>query len=645
MTAWGTIPVMRSYSLAFCWIPALALLAVACERDPEETGEPAVFEVLELTCVDGHTLSQMHRSASGALFGTAQGYPSLGDTVMRSVDDGRTWDRVPLLAEPGLQVVEDLALLEGWRLDRNDGGPYLLFPDGHLEARAWRGREAEALPGTAQVLPLDADRLLARLESGWLRLSTDGGQRFVGLKHGVMEGVPGSGTFAGDRAIRRDDDWPGEARYTQDGGASWAPIAIGLDARAALFGEAGIAQMIPGELLLSLDHGQSWRPHLISDQAWVMGPGESEIWIVDRSGPDRSEALRHTEDGGLTWTTVVPESGGAPLAAADLRWVVDDAAGEGQIFGFHLPADRGFGLGTLRCHTGGDGSLRSVVSPGRVDDRDTITFWAKDGWVPMPVPGARGVLSPPIAPPSDYLRDPVALERTPEGDLIGLFVPERAIDPEQGPPMLAIRVAGTDGSAVVSTTSFSNLRESTSLTAGTRYLEANGFQRLPGGELRARTSEGDFPFGGAWAVHVPFPGPGSLGRWGTIGADLRYVLAGSRFPVGQPFRRYESAHDVVDCFPMDGSPPSEACINGFTDGPVMDHALFEGRIFVLDALHGRLLAHSYSGGETAWTPVVEGLQHPTALYNSLDPSDPGLYVYDTAWWRVVPGFGNPIRRP
>jgi photosystem II stability/assembly factor-like uncharacterized protein len=199
------------------------------------------------------------------------------------------------------------------------GGPWLDFVDAN---HGWLLVETQAVG------------LMALPKVGPLYRTTDGGLHWTLVSElpaaigrcGVAGGISFISTTTGwmPEASGCDSSAPLMYRVTHDGGATWTDqtlsLACGCIGTAPVFFDGRNGSLVAGDyLFVTSDGGTTWNPQPLT-------PGSLQLYAIDLIGPsqgwsvtsvnDTDFSLRHTSNGGKTWTVVNPH---LPPPASDSR--------------------------------------------------------------------------------------------------------------------------------------------------------------------------------------------------------------------------------------------------------------------------------------------------------------------------------------
>ncbi|MCA9572110.1 MAG: hypothetical protein KC656_29930, partial [Myxococcales bacterium] len=489
--------------------------------EPEEPAPVPVF----VDCVDGYGHGRPVGLPDGRIVIHGGGYPSLGGTAMVSTDDGATFDRIQGLFMEGPWVAGDTLFYRG-----GTGSPGLvaILPDGSRVGAGPVDQPGRVVDGATEIWAA-ADRRLAWFEDGWVRYSDDAGATWRTVDGGTYRVLANDGgTFRGSRGLVPGPD--GLGSYSTDGGVTWERFTFQPyenPREIELFGESGM--LFDGQPFeVSHDHGVTWTSTGIQGWPWQVGPGADEIWIASEN--EVPGFLHHTEDGGLTWArrTLVAGDAGT-LDVSFMGAVVLDSQGRRVFLVVTAAGDGPWSGRDLRCtETPSGGSMRTVRDiADTANTPESVAWWSESAPVPMPGRGEKAAwtghwqnayeTTPWVV---DYVRDPVWVDRTPEGDLLFLLRPEGGVDGQYGPPMRILRVDGTDANTIVGGYAFENLTNGAGLNAPSLYLEADRFEMLPDGRIFVQTANGSYDITRQRGSQVPMPGEG---RWGLRGGEPVYL--------------------------------------------------------------------------------------------------------------------------
>jgi len=267
------------------------------------------------------------RTAKGTLLAFCEGRRnSRSDTgdidilLRRSLDDGKTWQPVQLVADMGADTIGNPAPL----VDRKTGTILLLLtsnPGPATEAQissanatvnrtVWISRSAD--DGATWSAPTDITTQVKRPDWTWYATGPGNG---IQLRSGRL-------VIACDHNLRDDNSRHSHLIYSDDGGATWQIGAIAEDKT----NESAIAELRNGDLLLDMRsyHGKNRRAEQIStDHGLTLKPLsliDALIEPVCQASLISAAAPGHHPDGTLLFSN--PAS--TKRANLTVRWSRDD---------------------------------------------------------------------------------------------------------------------------------------------------------------------------------------------------------------------------------------------------------------------------------------------------------------------------------
>lgn len=566
--------------------------------------------------------------------------------LLRSDDEGRTWTRAPVDPAEGMLFagplvvafasVEPLVLGAGtWHVSADRGQTW--------QPLRWAPTADPALPPGSLATSVGAARL-AWTPTGRLLFALDASSAWESEPDAVL--FPAAEDWHGALGER---EWLADVRErslyaSRDWGRTWVKKPWRQFQSARLLGEQGlVATTFRGGLAISTDDGQTWQEPTGLAGTVAAGPADGEVWAMHRPDGVTPPRLMHSRDWGRSFAPVRVTLGAAgAVTAAEPRGRVWALADGRRVFDLELPGVDTLPYARMVCVDSPGGGALEQPSPARSDVPGTATLWARGR--PGQALGSRQQVAPLAEPGRAYwagqqtFPDAVhvtGVTRTTGGEVALLLQPVEVLRRDVGPAMF-VRQLEPAGLAPTLLTRFDNLLELDGSGQG-KFLEAHTLSALPDGTLRADTSEGNYPVGGATAMWAPWPGGG---RWGLDAPGPSLV---TREFVGatQYFRRSRTFDETsVFCDPP--STPTERCIA--YSGHVADFGHRNGRLYVLDDWRGEVLEAAFANQDGRWRVVLNGLSKPSSLFVPLD-GDPGLYVVDTHLYRFVPGPAEPGRRP
>lgn len=358
--------------VAFAWV---VLLACACSSPPQvrEASEPAAApRELELVDVfrggDGrypaYRIPALLATARGALLAFAEGRETLDDNahndlvLRRSVDGGRTWGELQVVAEAGPDSLNNPCAVELGSGEH--AGRVLLmyqrYPSGCGEGCVEPGDVGDRICRTFLIASDDAGATWSTPRE--LTRDVKRGAPVTSVASGPGIGIQKRrAPHAGRVIVPFNEGPPGRwkvyAALSDDSGASWRRGAVADDSSGKGVGnEVQLAELPDGSLLLdarsfhgarcrklarSFDGGETWTP--LADEPELVDPScmasliafelDGEPLLLHSGAESASErssgVLRASRDGGETWPFALSIYSGAfaysSLAALDARTV------------------------------------------------------------------------------------------------------------------------------------------------------------------------------------------------------------------------------------------------------------------------------------------------------------------------------------
>lgn len=244
---------------------------------------------------DYHSLLVSPTDPNTLLLGTHQG-------LYRSIDGGASWRFDVLSGRDAMNLARPSA-------ETMWAAGHLVLAKSVDAGSTWKDVEPNGLPSLDvhgfAVDPRDPDTLYAAIAGKGLFRSTDGGDSFSLASDVVGPGVMALAVLA-DGTILAGDMQREVLASSADGGLSWKRLVRGQIMGLAVNPERPREILASGAgVLRSSDGGKSWEKALSlpaggGPVAWsASDPARAYVVGFDRS-------LHRTDDGGATWTVVVP---------------------------------------------------------------------------------------------------------------------------------------------------------------------------------------------------------------------------------------------------------------------------------------------------------------------------------------------------
>ena len=252
-----------------------------------------------------------------------------GGEIYVSADRGQSWSlpaSPPDTLVPGRLYTTRLAITSddptAMLLARGgDGGAGLLIDRSNDGGAHWSHQPAGGLPGQGSVnafIALQGGSYLLNVSTGTYR-STDGGVTWRALEGPLSSGHVTAFAFGSGAPSHVLAATAYGLFGSQDSGALWQPIGIGLPANSSIAGLLTDAQRpelayaisdAGGFLLHSADKGRTWSPAArelppLEPLAWTLDPADSNTIYIGSYG-----RLYRSRDAGANWQTIPFESAG-----------------------------------------------------------------------------------------------------------------------------------------------------------------------------------------------------------------------------------------------------------------------------------------------------------------------------------------------